>query len=111
MVDLIFPLEPLEKKDFKPRDYIDHTYHNTLGDFNSGKYVVKILGFDPGTPEKWFFLKLVQRSIVAWNITTGSWKNILKGFSKLKPKLSLPSRLTSSQTNTINQIVFHSSLA
>ena len=56
------PLERPEKEDLEPSEYIDHRYHNTPGDSNSGKFVTKIPRFDSGTPEEWIiFVHLVQR--------------------------------------------------
>ena len=52
MVNPIIPLEPPEKDDFEPSEYIDHICHNTPGDTTSGKYVIKIARFDCGTPEE-----------------------------------------------------------
>ena len=41
-------------------EYIDHTCHNTSGDSNSGKYIIKIARFDSVTPEDWIiFIDLV----------------------------------------------------
>ena len=51
LVNSIIQLERPEKEDLEPIEYIDHTCHNTPGDSNSGKYVIKIPRFDSGTPE------------------------------------------------------------
>ena len=50
--------------------------------------MIKIPRFDSGTPEEWIiFMDLVQKSLVGWNVTTGSPINerterVLKGDSK-----------------------------
>ena len=59
------------KDDIEPSTYIDHTCHNTPGNFISGKYVIKISRYDYGTPEKWIiFVALVKKALTGQNITT-----------------------------------------
>ena len=71
MVTPIILLERPQQVDREPREYIDHTCHNTLGDSTSGKYVIKIPRFDFGMTEEWIiFVDLVQRALVGQNITT-----------------------------------------
>ena len=77
-------MECPEKEDLEPSEYIDHTFHNTLGDSTSGKYVTKIPRFDSGRLEEWIiFVDLVQ------NVTTGPpmyehMERVLKGDAKVK---------------------------
>ena len=52
-------------------EIIDHTCHNTPGDFISGKYIIKIPRSDSGTPGERMIVDLVQKSYVGQNITTG----------------------------------------
>ena len=62
-----------EKDDLETLEYIEDMYHNTPGDTTSGKYMIRIPRFNPGTPEEWIiFVDLVQNSLVGQNVTTGS---------------------------------------
>ena len=68
-----FLLEHPEKEDLEPREYIDHTCHNTPGNSCSDKYVIKIPRFDSCTPEEWnIFVDLVQKALVGQNVITNS---------------------------------------
>ena len=40
-----------QKKDLKLCKYIDHKYHNTPGNFNPFKYMIKISMFESVAPE------------------------------------------------------------
>ena len=52
-VYLIISLKNPEKGDhIESKNPKDHTCYHTLGDFSSGKYVIKIHRFDSGTPEE-----------------------------------------------------------
>ena len=88
LVKLINPLARLEKDELDALEYINHTCHNAPRDTTSGKYVIKILRFDSGTPEEWIiFVDLVQKSLVGQNITIGLLiyeciKKVLKGDAK-----------------------------
>ena len=68
---IIFLARP-EKDELDALEHIDHMYHNTPGDTTSGKYVIKILRFDSGTPEEWIiFVDLIQKSLIGQIVTTG----------------------------------------
>ena len=62
---LIISLErPLKEKP-ELSEYIDYTYHNSLGDNNSGNYITKFPRFDCGTPEEWIiFVDLEQKALL-----------------------------------------------
>ena len=49
LVKPIIPLARPEKDELEVSKYIDHMCHNTPGDTSSGKYIIKIPRFDPGT--------------------------------------------------------------
>ena len=72
MVNPIIPLECPEKEDLKPSEFIDNTCRNTPGDSASGKYMIKIHGFDSGMSEEWIiYVDLVHKALVGQNVTTG----------------------------------------
>ena len=50
MVIPIIPQVPPEKEELVASKHIDHSFYNTPRDTFSGKYVIKILRFDFGTP-------------------------------------------------------------
>ena len=53
LVQPIIPLARPEKDELDALEHIDHMCHNTPGDTTSGKHVIKITRFYPGTPEEW----------------------------------------------------------
>ena len=62
--------------------------HNTSEDDTLGKYIIKNLGFDSGTPEDWIiFVNLVQKSLEGQNFTIGPplcmyMERVMKGDAK-----------------------------
>ena len=52
LVKPIVPLARPEKDELEASEYIDQMCHNTPRDMISGKYIIKILRFDSGTPEE-----------------------------------------------------------
>ena len=58
----IIPQEYPENGDLEPSGYIDHTFHNFLGDR---------VRFDFDIPEEWIiFVNIVQKTLVGQNDTT-----------------------------------------
>ena len=71
LVKPIIPLIRSEKDKLDASEYIDYTCHNTPRDTTSGKYGIKILRFDSGTPEEWIiFVDLVQKRLVGQGVST-----------------------------------------
>ena len=46
------PLGQTKKDELDALEHIDGTCHYTLRDITSGKYMIKVPRFDPGTPEE-----------------------------------------------------------
>ena len=108
LVNPIIPLERPEKDDFNPSNYIDHMCHDTPVDSTLEIYVIKILRFDSGTLEGWiFFVDLVQKTVVAQNISTGTpmykyTERVLKGDAKAE--FTQQANLVGSYTSRTNNI-------
>ena len=70
MVEPIIPLARPESDELGYSKYVYHICHNTSGDINLLKYVIKIPKFDSATPEVVICTYLVQTILVGQNIIT-----------------------------------------
>ena len=71
LVNPIILMECLEKDDLESSKYIDYMCHITPDYSTWGRYVIKILRLDSGTPEEWIiFVDLVQMALVQQNAAT-----------------------------------------